>query len=218
MSQIAPEVLDRFQGITTLCTLWKLTSRAANKTVCATNHDQPVKWKGETYHPGLSLTSSVLRQTLTMAPEPVDLDGVLDADGLMADDLKAGVWDGATVTIWRVDWSEPDQGIWLWSGFLTDIEAAGNAFSCRLASIKSVLERTTGRVFGRRCDADFCDARCGLARESVPQDACDKRFATCRDVFDNAENFRGFPHMPGNDSLISGPGERRDGGSRGIER
>ena len=28
---------------------------------------------------------------------------------------------------------------------------------------------------------------------------CDKRFDTCRDRFDNALNFRGFPHIPGND-------------------
>jgi uncharacterized phage protein (TIGR02218 family) len=28
---------------------------------------------------------------------------------------------------------------------------------------------------------------------------CDKLFATCRDRFDNALNFRGFPHIPGND-------------------
>jgi len=28
---------------------------------------------------------------------------------------------------------------------------------------------------------------------------CDKRFATCRDRFDNVLNFRGFPHIPGND-------------------
>nr|WP_286198568.1 DUF2163 domain-containing protein [Mesorhizobium sp. BR1-1-16] len=28
---------------------------------------------------------------------------------------------------------------------------------------------------------------------------CDKRFVTCRDRFANALNFRGFPHMPGND-------------------
>lgn len=28
---------------------------------------------------------------------------------------------------------------------------------------------------------------------------CDKRFETCRDRFQNSANFRGFPHMPGND-------------------
>ena len=28
---------------------------------------------------------------------------------------------------------------------------------------------------------------------------CDKRFDTCRDRFANVVNFRGFPHIPGND-------------------
>lgn len=32
---------------------------------------------------------------------------------------------------------------------------------------------------------------------------CDKQFATCRDSFANALNFRGFPHIPGNDFVIT---------------
>ena len=31
---------------------------------------------------------------------------------------------------------------------------------------------------------------------------CDKRFATCRSRFANSANFRGFPHMPGNDFIV----------------
>lgn len=45
---------------------------------------------------------------------------------------------------------------------------------------------------------------------------CDKSFATCRDRFANAANFRGFPHMPGNDLLlrVARQGEANmDGGS-----
>lgn len=45
---------------------------------------------------------------------------------------------------------------------------------------------------------------------------CDKRFATCRARFGNGVNFRGHPHMPGNDFLltIAVPGEGGyDGGS-----
>lgn len=34
---------------------------------------------------------------------------------------------------------------------------------------------------------------------------CDKHLATCASKFANAVNFRGFPHMPGNDFLMSGP-------------
>lgn len=32
---------------------------------------------------------------------------------------------------------------------------------------------------------------------------CDKRFATCKAKFSNALNFRGFPHLPGNDAAYA---------------
>jgi uncharacterized phage protein (TIGR02218 family) len=34
---------------------------------------------------------------------------------------------------------------------------------------------------------------------------CDKRFQTCHDRFNNVLNFRGFPHIPGNDFVVSYP-------------
>jgi uncharacterized phage protein (TIGR02218 family) len=54
----------------------------------------------------------------------------------------------------------------------------------------------------------------------LPDDAfdvtagCDKRFATCREKFANGLNFRGFPHMPGNDFALgyARSGSRNDGG------
>jgi len=44
---------------------------------------------------------------------------------------------------------------------------------------------------------------------------CDKRFETCRGKFRNVLNFRGFPHMPGDDWATSYPasGAANDGGS-----
>ena len=52
--------------------------------------------------------------------------------------------------------------------------------------------------------------------EFVVTAGCDKRFSTCRDRFANPLNFRGFPHIPGNDFVVSyavpgAPGS--DGGS-----
>lgn len=44
---------------------------------------------------------------------------------------------------------------------------------------------------------------------------CDKRASTCRDKFNNFMNFRGFPHIPGEDWMTSYPttGSDNDGGS-----
>lgn len=45
---------------------------------------------------------------------------------------------------------------------------------------------------------------------------CDKAFATCTDKFANGLNFRGCPHMPGNDLILRAAGSERvrDGGKR----
>jgi uncharacterized phage protein (TIGR02218 family) len=60
------------------------------------------------------------------------------------------------------------------------------------------------------------------ARPIAPGDSfrvsagCDKRFETCREKFANIPNFRGFPHMPGNDFImrLARQGEAgMDGGS-----
>ena len=44
---------------------------------------------------------------------------------------------------------------------------------------------------------------------------CDRTFATCRDKFGNTANFRGFPHIPGNDFAlgVARTSEENDGGS-----
>lgn len=46
---------------------------------------------------------------------------------------------------------------------------------------------------------------------------CNKQFETCRTKFANGNNFRGFPHMPGNDYVTAYPNSGdsgNDGGSR----
>ena len=45
---------------------------------------------------------------------------------------------------------------------------------------------------------------------------CDKRAETCRAKFDNLINFRGFPHIPGDDWVTAYPkdGATHDGGSQ----
>lgn len=45
---------------------------------------------------------------------------------------------------------------------------------------------------------------------------CDKSFSTCRDRFANALNFRGFPHMPGIDRILSVPMPGEGGHDGGV--
>jgi uncharacterized phage protein (TIGR02218 family) len=47
----------------------------------------------------------------------------------------------------------------------------------------------------------------------VVRAGCDKRLETCAGRFANAVNFRGFPHIPGNDAVIRYA--KRDGSNSG---
>jgi uncharacterized phage protein (TIGR02218 family) len=94
---------------------------------------------------------------------------------------------------------------------------------------QGVVTFTSGANAGRRSevlrharddDGDHIELWQAMAETIVAGDAftiaagCDKRFSTCRERFDNAVNFRGFPHMPGNDFALSYPvaDGRNDGG------
>ncbi|WP_163266443.1 DUF2163 domain-containing protein [Chelativorans alearense] len=94
-----------------------------------------------------------------------------------------------------------------------------------------VLSWETGANQGLRTEVlvhTKADGTVNLALvEKAPQDivaadtftvtaGCDKSFPTCKAKFDNVVNHRGFPHMPGNDSVFTYavPGEGdHDGGS-----
>lgn len=101
-------------------------------------------------------------------------------------------------------------------------EAAGEAAAGVLA--RGLIELTGGNRAGFRAEIKRHRVVGGRAEvtlwQPLPDGAatgdavrltigCDKHIATCRDRFANAANFRGFPHMPGNDFVT---GVARAGG------
>ena len=69
------------------------------------------------------------------------------------------------------------------------------------------------RLRGRHRDASSCGSRSlppsHLGDTFTVTAGCDKQFATCQAKFANAVNFRGFPHMPGNDFITADRPPRR---------
>jgi uncharacterized phage protein (TIGR02218 family) len=53
---------------------------------------------------------------------------------------------------------------------------------------------------------DFPKAAIAAGSELELREGCDKRLETCVSRFGNAVNFRGEPHLPGNDLLTRYPG------------
>ncbi|MBK8200050.1 MAG: DUF2163 domain-containing protein [Acidobacteria bacterium] len=205
--------IDLASGVTTTCLCWTLTRRDGT-VLAVTEHDQPLTVAGRTHEPGGSLDGVRFAATVSLAPGQAEARGALVHDGITEGDLDAGLWDEAKIDVLRVDWMTPAHHVHVWSGQLTRLRRGTAGFEAELVSLKADLERPVGRVYARRCDASLGDARCGVDLTAFPGAVCDHRFETCRDMFANTGNFRGFPHLPGTEALVSGPPATGNTGGR----
>ena len=199
----------------TLCTAWVLT-RADGVRLGFTDHDAPLAMEGLTCEATSGWTAGAADGELGLAAGQASAAGALSSDALTEADIAAGLYDGALVETWRVDWSAPDARVLLRRETVQRLVRAGEGFTAELEGPLAALRKVVGRAYDRVCDAQLGDARCRVDLTAFPGATCDKAYSTCRDTFANPLNFQGFPDTPGDDFLAvyAGTGGTADGGSR----
>jgi len=216
MRDFSPEFAAHISGeATTLCWVWKLT-RADGTVLGFTDHDNNLTVSGVVYQAASGLSPADIDSRLGFALDNSSAQGLLSSDVIMDADIRAGKFDGAVVEISRMNWMNTSESGTIWRGKLGDITMKDGLFEAELVGQAAVLERATGRVFSRSCDASFGDSRCGLNAGDFPSGTtCPHTYEACRQ-FHNAENFRGFPYLIGEDAVYAGPrdGDKKDGSSR----
>lgn len=266
-------------GTTTLCWCWRLTRRDG-VVFGFTDHDLTLQFDGIMFEPETGLIPSELRASSGLAVDAQEAEGVLSSHRISESDIFAGLWDNASVEVWRVNWQKPEERVLMRRGSIGQIRRGKSAFVAEVRSIAHVLEQSVGRTFQNACDAALGDSRCKVNLETpqfqdtgtitsligdrsfavsgldafaadwfalglltwqsgANQDrqvevsrheiisgvtivtlleapvqsitvgdtfqiktGCDKRWQTCLEKFSNGNNYRGFPHIPGNDTLI----------------
>lgn len=199
-----------------LATCWILT-RKDEVRLGFTDHDEDLAVDGVTCAAATGWTLGAGHTGLGTTRGETETTGALDAAAISDADIAAGLYDGARVECWRVLWSDPHLRVLLWRGTIARLVRDGHSFRAEIDGPLAALRTVVGRTYGRRCDAELGDSRCRLAATADQlASGCDKRFATCRDVFANAINFQGFPDIPGDDFIAASPAEGglNDGGSR----
>ena len=279
-------------GVTTFCNCWKLT-RADGRVMGFTDHDADLVFDGVTFRAASGLIPADAESAAGLSPGRTEIAAALSDAAITEADIAAGLYDGAEIEWWLVDWQAPENRVLMSTGQLGRVRRGSLHFEAEVRTLAARLGEVRGRVFTHACDAELGDARCGVnlndaawrgtgtvlavhgadvhlsglsafaegffthGRLEVAGGAaagfaapvlahrlesdravltlghappatlaaddpvtviagCDKSFATCRDKFGNGINFRGFPHMPGNDFAVSYPNhgdEDLDGGS-----
>ena len=294
MKTLTPEFQAHLDsGATTLCWCWKL-ERNDGQVFGFTDHDRPLAFDGVSYEPASGFQSSRITSSTGLNVDNLDVMGALVSGRLNEAELAAGLFDNARVSIYRVNWSSPDQRALMRKGNLGEVSRADDAFTAEVRGLAHLLNQPTGRIYQNGCDAELGSPACSINLEDAANrgtgtvissggkrtfnaeglDAfddgwfafgklrwtsganagremeikthrketassaiglwlpmseaisvndgfiiyagCDRQFATCREKFANGLNFRGFPHMPGNDFALSYPtreDRNNDGGS-----
>jgi uncharacterized phage protein (TIGR02218 family) len=147
------------EGATTLCRCWTLARRDGAR-LGFTDHDRDLTFGGLTYAARTGLEAAEASAELGFAVSGGDVAGALTALGLTEADIAGGLYDGAAVETWLVDWRAPETRLLLDIGTLGEIRRAGDAFVAELRGLADRLDAERGRSFRATCGADLGDARC----------------------------------------------------------
>lgn len=292
MRPAPPELVARIaSGAATLCRCWKLTRRDG-VVLGFTDHDRKLEFDEVSYEPESGFTASAIETDLGLSVGGSEAEGALSSERISAADIDAGLYDGAGVELWLVDWRDPATRYLLSAAEIGEITRGRGHFRAEMRGLAHRLNVPVGRSYQRSCDAALGDGRCrvnvtsptfrgsGAIVETAsatslrvagleayargwftrgvltwvggpnagaqaeikadravgasrwldlwtppPRDpapghgftavaGCDKRWETCRTRFGNHLNFRGFPHIPGDDAVNSYPnsGDNLNGG------
>lgn len=144
---------------TTLARAWSLR-RTDGVTLGFTDHDRDLSFGDIVFRAGTGLTASALVQSTGLAVDNTEAVGALSDAGLCEDDIRAGLYDAAEVTLWQVDWVAPGDRQILFRGTLGEITREGGAFRAELRGLSEPLLQTQGRVFGGMCPWVLGDDSC----------------------------------------------------------
>lgn len=265
-------------GTTTLCWCWKMTGNDGT-IIGFTDHDRDLTFNATTYQAATGFTASELNESIGLNINNMDIDGVLSSSSLTENDLSSGLYDNATIEIYRVNWADTSQHLLMRKGSIGEVKRSENSFTAEIRSLSHNLQQPKGRLYQYGCDATLGDNRCKIdlelsaykgsgtvdtvinertftttglenftsehftsgkltwtsgsshevkyhtvlnniitielwqtpATQVQPGNTfeitagCDRQFKTCQSKFNNTINFRGCPHMPGNDFTLSYP-------------
>ncbi|WP_375410318.1 DUF2163 domain-containing protein [uncultured Methylobacterium sp.] len=146
-------------GATTLCHCWSLTRRDG-AVLGFTDHDRDLVVAGLAYAARSGLEAAEASAELGFAVGGGEVAGALRSSGIEEADVAGGLYDGASVETWLVDWTNPETRLLLDVGTVGEVRRTGGAFVAELRGLMQDLDVERGRTYRATCSADLGDGRC----------------------------------------------------------
>lgn len=146
---------------TTFARAWRIL-RTDGQTLGFTDHDGVLSFAGVTFRPDSGLSARALVQALGLSVDNTEAEGALRSDSITEEDLLAGRWDGAELTMWEVDWRDTAMRKLIFRGHVGEVSRKNGAFRAELRGLSEALNKPQGRVYHPRCSARLGDKSCAV--------------------------------------------------------
>lgn len=157
MKTISSGLNTHFGGSTTLAVLLKMT-RTDSVVVAAANHDQNITFNTVTYLASAGGTETDVSTTAALNVDNVSQSGILNLDSITENDLHAGLYDNAKISLFAVNYSDLTQGSYsLRDGKIGQVTTERDAFVAELRGLMEALQRQFGIVFTPLCPYNLGD-------------------------------------------------------------
>lgn len=161
MKTASSQLITHITGETTsLATCWKVTRRDGS-IFGFTDFDKNLTVDSLVYQARSGYTRSAIHTIANLAVDNLDIESAIDSETLSAADLRAGVWDGATIEIFLVNWANIANGkIILKRGTIGEVELKDTTFRAELRGLSQALSQQIVELYTPDCRADLGDTRC----------------------------------------------------------
>ncbi len=167
MKTISSELAAHLAGeVLTLATCWKITRRDG-VALGFTDHDQDITVDAQVYYANAGFTPSAISSNAALSVDNLDIEGMLSDTSLTEADIRAGLYDFAEITIFKVNYADLTQGkLQLRRGWLGEVSWSGKHFVAEVRGLTQKLSQTIGDLFSPSCRATLGDAKCKVDMEA----------------------------------------------------
>lgn len=144
-----------------VATFWRV-ERRDGVALGFTSHDHDLWFDGLLHRAAPGMVPSAVRRSAAFEPDSADMQGALDHAAIRGEDLAAGRFDGAHVSVGVVDWQSREWMV-LFAGEIGTVGQDGSQFTAELVSAKAVLARDAIPRTTPTCRAEFCGPGCTLS-------------------------------------------------------
>lgn len=146
-------------GLTTLARCWRV-ARKDGLVLGFTDHDCALQFEDCAFQADSGMTGFALEQGTGLGVDNTETLGALRADAISEEDISAGLYDGADVQCWLVNWAAPEQRMVLFAGQIGEVTRSGGRFQAEVRGLSEPLNQPIGRAYQKRGNCSLGDKRC----------------------------------------------------------